>query len=142
MIVSCEMLEFEVREDGLKHCKYCGSLDPLELADLLCKGIATMHGSDWKYGFPHKFYVDVPNPKAGQMVEKGWRSYTEDGVHKEETIMGIASETSSAKFYTEHLMLIDSETFDKVAPIINQACGITFYLNEDGKICYKAPYFD
>lgn len=40
-------------------------------ADLLAaiQAGARMHGSDWKYGWPHKFYVkDIPNPQAGAMV--------------------------------------------------------------------------
>ena len=44
-------------------CPYCGSMHPGDLADLIELGAVTkIGGSDWKYGWPHKFYVDVANP--------------------------------------------------------------------------------
>lgn len=51
-------------------CSYCGSIHPEDLAKYLEAGVAKLGGSDWKYGWPHKFYVEgIPNPKAGQMVK-------------------------------------------------------------------------
>jgi hypothetical protein len=43
------------------------------------------------------------------------------------------------KFYSEHLGLLDDKTFAKVAPVISDACGITWEKN-DGKLCFRAPY--
>lgn len=48
-------------------CSYCGSIHPEDLLAALQAG-ATLSGADWKYGWPHKFYVDnIPNPNAGGM---------------------------------------------------------------------------
>lgn len=42
--------------DTFRSCPYCGSVHPDDLLEALNKG-ARLGGSDWKYGFPHKFYV-------------------------------------------------------------------------------------
>lgn len=112
---SCEEAEFEKREDGYRHCSFCGSLHPEDLAKLLNEGKAELHGSDWKYGWPHKFYVDIVDSETG--------------------------ETSYAKFYNNHLGLLDKKTFKKVTPIINKLSGIKFELKEDG-LYYKAPHYN
>jgi hypothetical protein len=131
---------YEVRKDGFKHCGYCGSMDPVELAELIEKGEATLHGSDWKYGYPHKFYVDIPNPNAGQIVQIGSKCYYQGDKYIDEPIMGPDSEYLHLKFYTEHLRLIDDASFEKVAPIISKACGITFIRDDIGLLKYSAPY--
>lgn len=47
-------------------CSYCGSIHPEDLLEALRAG-ATLSGADWKYGWPHKFYVGgIPNTNAGQ----------------------------------------------------------------------------
>jgi hypothetical protein len=50
-------------------CSYCGSIHPEDLLEALRAG-ATLSQADWKYGWPHKFYVDgIPNTNEGQMRE-------------------------------------------------------------------------
>jgi hypothetical protein len=146
---SCETVGFGIREvrppyhDGLKHCGYCGSLEPVELAELIKAGKAILHGSDWKYGYPHKFYVDVENLMTGQIVDMGGKSYTdENGIRQNEPDMRPAPTMCHSKFYTNHLGLLDDETFDKVAPIISNACGITFTRECNGEkgLFYSTPY--
>jgi hypothetical protein len=54
--------------ESYRTCGYCGSMHPEDLVRMLAQG-ATLGGSDWKYGWPHKFYVmGIPNPKAGVLV--------------------------------------------------------------------------
>jgi hypothetical protein len=48
---------WQTRNDGLLHCSYCGSLHPDEAVKLLTTDGTRYSGSDWKYGFPHKFYI-------------------------------------------------------------------------------------
>lgn len=55
-------------ETGLRHCSYCGSLHPL---DLLTVEVTNLHRADMKYGYPHKFYLDVPNTREGDLVRVG-----------------------------------------------------------------------
>ena len=127
--------------EGFKCCGYCGSMDPVELAELIEAGKATMSGSDWKYGWPHKFYVDVVNPHPDKQVLKchGNRWNTELQKYEEFEEWGPEGPKLHMKFYSEHLGLLDDETFAKVAPIISNACGITWEKKE-GKLYYRAPY--
>jgi hypothetical protein len=57
-------------------CSYCGSMHPEDLLNAVRAG-ATLGGADWKYGWPHKFYVELPNPAAGQL--RGGTSTTVGG---------------------------------------------------------------
>lgn len=125
--------------EGFKCCGYCGSMDPIGLAELIEAGKATMSGSDWKYGWPHKFYVDVANPHPDKQVVKCSLSWCENGERKEKTEYGPQGPTLNFKFYSEHLGLLDDETFAKVSPIISSACGIAWERKED-KLYYRAPY--
>lgn len=45
------------RGTGILQCSYCGSLHPEEAVKLLQTAGTSYSGSDWKYGFPHKFYI-------------------------------------------------------------------------------------
>lgn len=45
--------------EGRLHCDYCGSLHPREVVALLKAG-ASISFADWKYGWPHKAYLDNP----------------------------------------------------------------------------------
>lgn len=55
---------------AFRTCSYCGSIHPEDLIEALKAG-ATLGGADWKYGWPHKFYVEkIPNPNAGQLVSR------------------------------------------------------------------------
>jgi hypothetical protein len=37
-------------------CSYCGCIHPDDLIRVVAEG-KVMGGSDWKYGWPHKFYI-------------------------------------------------------------------------------------
>ena len=103
---------WEKREDGLRHCSYCGSFHPDDLANALQANTARLGGSDWKYGYPHKFYV-YPMGKPGSI----------DG-----------------KFYTRHLLDLSDEDFSRIAPLVSAASGIEFVRDEQGEMMYRAPY--
>lgn len=72
------------RKDGsegrpFRTCSYCGSIHPQDLLDAIKAG-AVLGGADWKYGWPHKFYIsNIPNPHQGAMVRK-----TSGGSYKSE----------------------------------------------------------
>lgn len=42
--------------DGYLTCSYCGSMHPKVALEFLKKDVPSS-GSDWKYGYPHKFYI-------------------------------------------------------------------------------------
>lgn len=46
--------------EPFRTCSYCGSMHPEDLLAALQAG-SRLGGSDWKYGWPHKFYIDVIN---------------------------------------------------------------------------------
>lgn len=41
---------------GFRSCSFCGCIHPEDLIKALEEG-ATLEAADWKYGWPHKFYV-------------------------------------------------------------------------------------
>ncbi len=46
--------------EGYQVCHYCGGLESHEMLSVLNLGLArNCSGSDWKYGWPHKFYLDI-----------------------------------------------------------------------------------
>jgi hypothetical protein len=46
------------RGEHFRRCSYCGSIHP---ADLAAEPVWRASWADRKYGWPHKFYVDIPN---------------------------------------------------------------------------------
>jgi hypothetical protein len=136
--------ETEIRADGylgktFRTCSYCGSIHPEDLIAYLEAG-ATLHGADWKYGWPHKFYVqNIPNPLAGQRVKVGSRSWMEDGERKEEAMYGDAPKFQHGKWYNEHLLDLDEATYIKLRELILKHADIEFN-RENGGLRYTAPH--
>lgn len=154
------------REDGpykeaFRTCSYCGSIHPEDLVRVAAAG-ATIGGSDWKYGWPHKFYVDnIPNPVAGQMRRNGgvsvgkyrlptledaqkeypgysnWRESKHDGWEADS--IAPAPAKMQTKWYNEHMLDLGEEAFQLVASVILEKARIAFEL-KDGKLTYRAPY--
>ena len=96
-----------------RHCSYCGSMHPLDLLAGLEQG-ARLGGSDWKYGWPHKFYVyDYPNTGKYSMF----------------------------KWYNKHLLDLDTDLFTKLAALLDTHAHILFERKEgDAGLYYRAPY--
>lgn len=146
------------RAETFRTCSYCGSIHPEDLVKVLAEG-ATLGGSDWKYGWPHKFYVHgIPNPKAGQEYpqyiydtpregEKGWERY-QDGFSSHDgkplmswrKLMHMAKcpPAVHAKWYNDHLLDLTPDTFAIVAPLLEKHAGIRWQI-KDGKLGYAAP---
>jgi hypothetical protein len=57
------------KRDGLLDCSYCGSFHPKDALELLKKGVHAS-GSDWKYGWPHKFYISGYSNGGGKFYSK------------------------------------------------------------------------
>lgn len=116
-------------------CSYCGSIHPEDLMKFFANG-ATAHGADWKYGWPHKFYIEgILNPIAGKTVRIG----SESGPGYDRSIMGTASAHTPAKFYNKHLVDVPQAMFDELAILLEQQTGIKF-VRDDAGISYSAPY--
>lgn len=123
--------------ESFRRCSYCGSIHPEDLLRVLADG-ARMHGSDWKYSWPHKFYVEVPNRvNPAVEVEIGARY---DGSAKKTPIMGTI-EWFHAKWYNEHLHdEMDNEARAALLAAIEKHSGIRFEVEGD-KLKYRAPSF-
>ena len=88
---------WEKRDSGYRHCSYCGSIHPEDLLILLENG-ARLQGADWKYGYPHKFYVQDTGIKT------------------------------AVKFYTTHMKdLLGEPEFEQVARAILDKQDGLFY---------------
>lgn len=139
-------------------CTWDGSVQPEQFIKFCEQGLV-MEVADWKYGWPHKVYIDVPNPKPDEDRLCGSTSvgsklqYHPDGRHyyvkTQETgpadfpIWSDSSGWSQAgkypmlhlKFYTEHLKELPDLAQHK--ELIAKAIGIEFWLDEQQRLMYK-----
>jgi hypothetical protein len=127
--------------EPFRRCSYCGSIHPEDLLAVVEAG-ARLGGSDWKYGWPHKFYVEnIPNPNSARRVEIGGRSYF-DETKGERVFEPHYGEEGNyhAKWYNEHLLDVgyDDEAWQRLVAALEHYAGITFRL-VDGKLQYAAP---
>jgi hypothetical protein len=130
-------------------CNWCGSIHPEDLA-----AVGTFH-ADWadrKYGWPHKFYVDLPNQHPERLYATGATSWVPVGGFSSDrwvlvqdltveqravvaecgwtisdhhvAFMFGRHSTHHAKFYTRHLADpgLSPESRDR----IERACGLRF----------------
>lgn len=56
------------RGEHFRRCSYCGSIHP---ADLAGEPTWRAEWADQKYGWPHKFYVDIPDRGPGRLFVVG-----------------------------------------------------------------------
>lgn len=125
---------------SLRSCQFCGSMHPADLAAAIKAG-ATVEWADWKYGWPHKLYVNgVPNPHAGLDEARMTSNRDFDGATRialpryseltgkrvEDYVNFVKVEKAAAttwgKFYTVHLQ--DAAPEDR--EVIERAMGLRF----------------
>lgn len=126
-----------------KTCGYCGSMSAEDLYRFMTDGVTPVRldMADWKYGWPHKFYIEgIPNPKAGQQVG-GSSTYRTDESGKQvvEHHARVGSPTTFAKFYTEHLadlLSVDDgdATFAAVCQELLKRTGVAFTATEERRL--------
>lgn len=158
--------------ETFRTCSYCGSIHPEDLyRHLAGEPGAELHGADWKYGWPHKFYVQgIPNPAAGQLVPSGFRSWSEAAcvcgttyrtyAHRacpscglgdlapgvvvtpmSETLLAAAPPHLWAKWYNAHLAELSAEAFDLLVPLLARHAGVTFMRDEHGCLVWQTPHY-
>lgn len=121
-----------------RSCSYCGSIHPEDLLAAIKAG-ATLGGSDWKYGWPHKFYVEhIPNPYPDLPI-----------VTRHTTAGGVwtcgephpAGPFVRAKWYNKHLHdLAGTPLLAELCANLLATTDIQFEINAEGKLRYSAPY--
>lgn len=162
-----ETREFKLRQHGILHCDYCGSISVEDAIKYLKQPKTHFSGSDWKYGWPHKFYIEPINPDANKLVEIGsstspevtvragtgpndrWRCFAhhndtcgcprENGVtgYWYEAIMGH-HKSLYLKFYNKHLLDATPEQLKQFSELSTKIFGISFDV-KDGKLFYVSP---
>jgi hypothetical protein len=119
-------------------CSYCGSMHPEDLEKFLNEG-ATLDMADWKYGWPHKFYVEgIPNPQVGKMVNCGSKSYfdEEKGERVDEPLIQMAPTTTFAKFYNLHLGDLADTDLERIALLIEKLSRV-YVFREKGALKFQ-----
>lgn len=109
---NCLNGKFIMDIDGFKYCSECGSLNPIELAELIKTKSVKIYEPHLKSGYPYKFFVKIYNENDSTYFFK--------------------------KLYTKHFLLIDLITLEEILPIINSVSQYKFYIkNEKLKYCKK-----
>jgi hypothetical protein len=108
------LLRSWAERDGLRWCSYCGSLHPEDLCNGLEQGRFKLGGADWKYGWPHKFYVSPVGNPGGYV----------------------------GKFYNEHLtdQGFSGDELRRTLDLLLEHSGIEFQRSQGGELHYIAPY--
>ena len=134
-----------VKWDNILKCECCGSIKVESAIEYLQQKGTKYSGSDWKYGWPHKFYISPNNPEANMIVEIG-REYSvkagdpgvvQDGFGWYKPILGTR-EHLHCKFYTSHIMDANDEMFDTFNELSDRYFGISWRKDNKG-LRYVAP---
>jgi len=142
--------DMDERGQGLlRHCSYCGSMHPADVAAAIKSG-ARGEWADRKYGWPHKAYFDgIPNPHVGLLesrasrsdmpnpdesdkwrrVQRGFNSRTGEPEYWWAETGQPASATTHGKFYSVHLQ--DATPEDRA--VIEAHLGLVFEFSDDGQ---------
>lgn len=121
------------RLSDYEHCSYCGSIT----IDDALKGLSTpgvrYSGCDWKYGWPHKFYLNLPcEPHRHCVSGTSHMGKMSDLKYQTRT-------TIHTNFYSEHLLDATPEQIKLWNEVAKPHLGIGFEIVND-KLHYSAPY--
>lgn len=149
------------RGEHFRRCSYCGSMHP---EDLVTIARGRIDWADRKYGWPHKFYVHVPNVNPDALFVLGTASHgdsesrpdwvnVDDLTPEQEEVMareGYAPGTRYrptgcwirfgtraehfGKVYTVHLA--DPTLTEEVRNQAAAICGLRFDFTPDGRITW------
>lgn len=98
----------------IERCGHCGSMNPYQLEKFFQEGrILKVESADWKYGYPHKFYITIK--------DRNNRCF---------------------KFYTNHLgtdfiKRKDKSVFNSLTMFLFNKTGIIFSQSDNGRLMYR-----
>jgi hypothetical protein len=146
--------------EHFRTCSFCGSISP---DDLAAEPEWRAEWADRKYGWPHKFYVDVPNRRPDDPFVIGATSrMSEDDQRRAYVPTELLSDEQRAlaerdgwtpdsyqgggfmfgprpmhhaKFYSVHLS--DSAVTDAVRATIAERSGLEFTFTPDGRVAWR-----
>jgi hypothetical protein len=148
-----------VRGEHFRRCSFCGSVNP---DDLAAETDWRAEWADQKYGWPHKFYVRIPNRDTARLYVlgstsgpnpptgyPGWVARAdlspEQMVAVEEGGLGDNDSRTffdfghrpvhHTKFYSIHLR--DADLDPAVKQRIEQGCGLAFEFTDDGRVAWR-----
>lgn len=127
--------------ENIYFCNYCGSISAKNLSTLLKDKSTKLSGSDWKYGWPHKFYIEFKNPEPNRLFILGTSSSPVDGWVQNtdgDYIKLGKRKTFQVKWYNSHFY--DDGVPDELWEQIAHASRIRFRIRQDGRLEYIAPY--
>jgi len=148
------------RGEHFRRCSFCGSVNP---DDLVAETSWAANWADRKYGWPHKFYVDIPNREpealfvvsattsdqpptgAGSWVARGdltpdqlaaaaQQGYDRDGYRPTYLSFGTRA-NHFGKFYSIHLS--DPAVAEVVKQEIERQSGIAFEFKPGGRVSWR-----
>lgn len=122
-----------VISDIFKTCTYCGSIEFSTLLEALKTPGTEYSGCDWKYGWPHKFYVDIPCEPYEDVLTTKWNP---DGTVEREM---TTRSTRHHKFYSTHLFDCAKEELAAWNEIAFPKLGIKVLVKENGELGFQAP---
>ena len=148
----------------IEHCSYCGSVSPAEAIKFLKQPGTRFSGSDWKYGWPHKFYIEPVNPNSDRLEECGSESGPGiDGTHPDDRWVCYAHNRKECscpkekatgfwsrihwghyehiycKFYNNHLHDATEEEFREFAALSLKIFGIEWSKDSTKGLGYSSP---
>jgi hypothetical protein len=143
-------------------CNFCGSIHP---EDLAAEPNWTAQWADRKYGWPHKFYVDIPDRDGKpdwlggsnrdmtdeELARYGWKRVSEltrkerkilkrlghdlKGPHADKVVGLGPRDVHHAKFYTEHFA--DPNISAVLIDRIQRRSGLLFEWHDDGNVSWR-----
>lgn len=125
---------------GFRTCGYCGSIHPDDLLGYIERGeVGSAEMADRKYGYPHKVYVGVTNPLAGQPVSRAMSSEPngKGGHTKTYETPRPDGPFTHAKFYTRHLIGLDDPQFHALSSWIERTTGWLFSRDDEGNTYWR-----
>lgn len=101
-------------------CSYCGSITVADVLKAFQTPGVRWSGSDWKYGWPHKFYISIPCEPYTACV--GARS---GGGRPTEYDYG-ERRYDEHKFYAEHMVDATPEQIEEWKRVVEPITGVRY----------------
>lgn len=126
----------EVIPDIYETCSYCGSFTIADTIKFFQTPGVEYSGADWKYGWPHKFYINrIPCEPYSRVVSSTWQNGKQTDIKRE------TSNHRWGKFYSEHMIDATPEQLEQWNTIVTPKLGVSFSIKDD-KLYWSAPNTD